>query len=188
MQARGSRTKEEIVLYNISRVAAVIRRLAVLLQAGVQGASLLVLFSAAGCTETALEPRETMNTPAGWRELKVAGATFTVPEGARAVDVQPIDSMVGILRGEGYEVIYDYGRAGESLTDNRDQPAFAMRRRTINGRAAIEVSFKPEGSPWGFVRMLQVQDGVNSLTMRVSCADENMCQLATTVFDSVSFT
>jgi hypothetical protein len=129
-----------------------------------------------------------MDPPAGWRELEVAGAAFAVPDAARPVDVQPIDSMVGILRGTGYEVIYDYGRAGESLTDNRDQPRFAMSRRTISGRQALEVSFEPEGSPWRFVRMLQVQDGVNSLTLRVSCADEKVCELATTLFDSVRFT
>ena len=95
--------------------------------------------------------------------------------------------MVGILRGSGYELIYDYGRAGESLDDNRHEPGFLRCTRTIDGRSAVEVSFTPAGQPWSAVRLLQVQDRSNSLTIRVSCVDQPTCQLATPLFDSVKF-
>jgi hypothetical protein len=132
-------------------------------------------------------PGQSMSIPQGWRTVDLPAVSFAVPGDAQAAAVQPIDSVVGILRGAGYELIYDYGRAGESLTDNRQEPEFAMRERTIDGRPAVEVSFASTGQPWGFVRLLQVQDRASSLTVRVSCVDRQTCQLATAVFDSVKF-
>jgi len=152
------------------------------------GVALLAALAVA-CSGGSPGPRgEKMSTPQGWRTLDVAAVRFAVPGDARAADIQPIDSQVGILRGSGYELIYDYGRAGESLSDNRDEPEFVMRERRIDGRAAVEVSFTASGQPWGAVRLLQVKDGANTLTVRVSCVDQQACQLATAVFQSVTFT
>src|SRR5262249_34160969 len=114
--------------------------------------------------------------------------SFAVPSGAQSQKVKPFDSIFDILRGEGYEVIYDYGRSGEDLGANHDQPQYTRSRRSVGGRSGHEVSFKPDQKPWGAVRILQVRNGARTLTIRVSCVDDNSCQFADELFDSVTFT
>jgi hypothetical protein len=130
-----------------------------------------------------------VTTPAGWRLLSLDHTvTIAVPPEARAQEVQPIDSIFGILHGGGYEIIYDYGRFGEQLATYEDQPGYTRRTLRIDGRAGTEIAFRPDAQPWGVVRILQVQDGANQLTIRVSCVDDDTCQLATDVFNSIRFT
>lgn len=138
----------------------------------------------------ASELEQEVNIPAGWRLLTLDDSvTFAVPPDAHAENVvQPIDSKLGILRGSFYEVIYDYGRSGESLADNKGKPEYNMRRRTIDRRDVTEVSFKSDGKPWGVVRMLQVRNGANVLTIRVSCIDQDTCNMAADLFNSLRFT
>jgi hypothetical protein len=91
---------------------------------------------------------EKMSTPQGWRTLDVVAVRFAVPGEARATDIQPIDSQVGILRGSGYELIYDYGRAGESLSDKSRRAGIRHARAAHRGPLAVEVSFTASGQPW----------------------------------------
>jgi len=126
--------------------------------------------------------------PEGWRTIELDDAArFAVPPDAQAQDVQPLDSIFGMLRGQGYEVIYDYGRFGEDLVALEDQPGYARRARTVDGRAADDVTFRGNGAPWSTVRLLHVADGRNHLTIRVSCTAEETCRLADDLFDSVRF-
>jgi hypothetical protein len=124
--------------------------------------------------------------PESWQVVDIGDvATIEVPASARDRNVQPIDSIVGILDGDGYEVLYEYGIYG--------RPGVAMgagqvsRDRTIDGRAGMETSYRTAGDPWKMVRILQLQDGRNVLSVQVSCLDETTCALADRIFDSVSF-
>ena len=129
-----------------------------------------------------------MTTPEGWRSIQLGDAvTMAVPADARDQGMRPIDSIFGVLRGDGYEVIYDYGRFGEDLAGYQAQTGYKRLNRKIDGRAASEVSVTTDSTPRGLVRILQVQDGAKVLTIRVSCDDDVTCRLATDLFDSVRF-
>lgn len=112
---------------------------------------------------------------------------MAVPADARDQEMQPIDSIFGVLRGDRYEVIYDYGRFGEDLAAHEAQTGYNRLSRIIDGRAASEISFTTDATPRGVVRILQVQDGARILTIRVSCDNADTCRLATDLFDSVRF-
>ena len=129
-----------------------------------------------------------MTTPVGWHQVELDDvASFAVPPDASEQDLQPLDSIFGVLRGEGYEVSYDYGRFGEDLAAYRDQPGFTREVREVAGRAGEHVTFRGNGNPWEVVRIISVPDDRNQLTIRVSCADDETCRLADDVFDSVQF-
>lgn len=131
-----------------------------------------------------------MTTPAGWQTVHIDNAgAFAVPGEARVQQLQPIDSIVGQWIGDGYEVIYDFGRAGEDLDELRGKPGFRKAKRAFDGRPGVEVSHRGEaGARWGAVRIMQVKAGANTLTIRVSCADTEICGMADVVFDSVRLT
>lgn len=130
-----------------------------------------------------------MAVPAGRRLLTLDNAvSFVVPLEAQSQHVKPIDSIFDILRGAEFEVIYDYGRSGEDLDAYQDQPHYTRRRREVDGQPGHEISFKPDQDPWGIVRILQVRNGSQTLTIRISCSDEKSCQIADELFDSVAFT
>lgn len=130
-----------------------------------------------------------MAVPVGWRLLTLDNTvSFAVPSDVQSQNVKPIDSIFDILRGEGFEVLYDYGRSGEDLDAYHDQPQFTRQHRKVHGRPGIEVSFKPDQKPWVVVRILQVRNGAHTLTIRISCIDLNRCQFTDELFDSVAFT
>jgi hypothetical protein len=130
----------------------------------------------------------TPSVPEGWQRIELDDAVrLAVPPDAVAQNVQPIDSIFGILRGEGYEVVYDYGRSGDDLTMYADEAGFSERSRDVEGRPGTEVSLRGQGDPWTDVRILQVRDGSNVLTVRMSCIDEETCRAADVLFDSVRF-
>ncbi len=120
-----------------------------------------------------------------WRVVGIGDvASLTAPPDAREQQVQPIDSVVGILGGDGYEIVYEYGRYGgrEGRGDS------AARSQAVGDRTATETSPRPTaGGPWQVIRALHVPDGDNMLTVRVSCVDERTCRLADRLFDSVRF-
>jgi hypothetical protein len=125
----------------------------------------------------------------GWRTLNLGKhLTFAVPPDAVAVEVRPIDSIFGVLRGDGYEIIYDCGLSGEDFAALKDQPGYTQHNRRFEGRMATEVSFRSEDKAGEMVRILQIKDGANLLTIRVSCARDDTGPLAQAVFDSVKFT
>lgn len=128
-----------------------------------------------------------MVKPEGWREITLGDAvSFAVPPDARTENARPVDSEFGVLRGENYEVVYDYGRYGEDLSALTGKPGFTRTAREVDGRAATEVAFRGDGNPWDFVRLLTLMpDESNHLTIRVSCVDETTCRLAGDVFRSV---
>jgi hypothetical protein len=129
-----------------------------------------------------------VTAPEGWRQFELDHVvSFAVPADASAQDLQPIDSIFGILRGEGYEVIYDYGRFGEDLAALVDQPGYTQRSREVDGQVGDEITFSGDENPWGVVRILRVEHDRNHLTIRVSCADAETCRLADSLFDSVRF-
>jgi hypothetical protein len=120
-----------------------------------------------------------------WRELGLGSAvTFAVPRDAVAQDVAPVDSLFGVLRGEGYEIRYDYGRYGEDLTVLYEEPGYTQTTRDIDGHTAAEITYL---SPPGIVRLLSVAHDHNFLTIRISCTDAATCRLADEVFASVRF-
>ncbi len=148
---------------------------------------LTLMLLAAGCTVT----RMTTSTPIGdWKIVHVGGVlTIQVPPDSVEEPTQPIDSIIGILNGPGYRIVYDYGRFGEPVEANQDRPGFQSQTRQINGRPATQASFVDvEESPERpFVHLLQVADeGSNTLTLRISCVDAETCWIVTPVFDSVS--
>lgn len=130
-----------------------------------------------------------MVVPAGWRLLTLDNTvSFAVPSDAQSQNVKPIDSIFDILRGEGFEVIYDYGRSGEDLDAYQDEPQYTRRDREVDGRPGYEISFSPDQKQWGVVRILQVRNGARTLTIRISCIDDISCQFADELFASVVFT
>ncbi|MGY1617386.1 hypothetical protein ACI797_11670 [Geodermatophilus sp. SYSU D00691] len=120
-----------------------------------------------------------------WRVVGIGDvASITAPRDAREQQVQPLDSVVGILEGDGYEILYEYGRYGGR--EGGGDPA--ARSRAVGDRTATETSPRvAAGGPWKVVRVLDVPDGDNVLTVRVSCVDERTCRLADRIFDSVRF-
>jgi hypothetical protein len=127
--------------------------------------------------------------PAGWRLLTLDNAvSFAVPLDAQSQNVKAIDSIFDIVRGEKFELIYDYGRSGENLDAYKDQPQYTRRSREVDGQPGHEISFKPDQNQWAIVRVLQVRNGSHTLTIRISCSDDNSCQIADELFDSVVFT
>jgi hypothetical protein len=131
-----------------------------------------------------------MSEPEGWQTITVGKIlSFRVPLGAKARDVRPIDSLVGIIDGDRFEITYDYGRFSERVEAHRDRPGYSVSTRPIGFRKAQEVSFRDtEDNPaLPFVQLLRVEDGANALTLRVSCADESTCSIADAIFDSVEF-
>jgi hypothetical protein len=141
---------------------------------------------AAGCARTP-ERREPMATPAGWHQLMIGEiATVAVPPDAVNQNVTAIDSILTVLHGEGYELIIDYGQYGPQV---RERPDDITRNRDVDGRRAREHirTGREPGQPWSTVRTLQVEDGSNQLTIRMSCAEEGTCALADHVFNSVRF-
>jgi hypothetical protein len=130
----------------------------------------------------------TSSVPQGWQRIELDDAvSLAVPPDAVAQRVQPIDSIFGILRGEGYEVVYDYGRSGDDLSLYADEAGFSKSGRDVEGRQGTEVSFRGQGDPWTVIRILQLRDGKNVLTVRMSCIDEENCRAADVLFNSVRF-
>lgn len=128
-----------------------------------------------------------MAIPAGWRLLTLDNTvSFAVPADAQSQNLKPIDSIFDIVRGQGFELIYDYGRSGEDLDVFQDQPQYTKRSRKVDGRSGHEISFRPLQKPWGVVRILQVQNDARTLTIRISCIDENICRFVDELFDSVA--
>jgi hypothetical protein len=132
-----------------------------------------------------------MSHPPDWKPIEVTDdLTFFVPPDAQEEEVQPIDSIFGIVNGPGYQIIYDYGRFSEAVDTYQDRPDFRSKSRKMDGWQAHEVSFEDaEESPERpFVRLLQIpHKGPNTFTLRVSCVDEDTCRVADLIFDSVSF-
>jgi len=129
-----------------------------------------------------------MATPEGWRTVRIGDAArLAVPPDAAAHQIQPIDSIVGVYSGDGYEVVYDYGRSAEDLGLYREEPGYAAHAREVDGRPGTEISFRGRKAPWDVIRLVQVGDGQDVLTVRVSAVDEAPGTLADTVFDTVRF-
>jgi hypothetical protein len=127
-------------------------------------------------------------TPDDWQAVRVGdGAALAVPADATEQPLQPIDSVIGMLRGDGYEVVYDFGRSAEDLTLYEQEPGFHSRPRTVDGRPAVEVGFRRDQGPWRVVRILQARDGAETLTVRLSCTDEKTSAIGDDLFDSVRF-
>lgn len=129
-----------------------------------------------------------MSGPEGWHTVRIGDDVgFAVPPDAQAQDVQPLDSIFGMLRGDGYEVVYNYGRIGEDLSVLEEKPGYSRRNRTVDSRPGDDITFPGDGNPWGVVRLLHVQDGRNHLAVRVACIDDQTCLLAEDLFESIRF-
>jgi len=126
----------------------------------------------------------------GWRTVAVGTVlTFRVPPMAREKSVRPLDSVVGIIDGDGYQITYDYGRFSERVEEYQHHSRYSVSERRVGSRKAQIASFDdPEGNPdLPFAQLLRIDDGSNALTLRVSCADEASCSLANDILDSVEF-
>lgn len=157
----------------------------------VRAVGLLVAVLLTGATAGARQPNDrgsTVSTPSEWQPVRIGDAALlAVPPDAEEQRLQPLDSIVGMLVGDGYEIVYDYGRSGEDLSLYRDEPGYVERARPVDGRSGREVTFRGSGPPWRVIRLLQASDGEETLTVRVSCRDEADCAVADTVFDTVRF-
>jgi len=93
-----------------------------------------------------------------------------------------------VLRGDGYEIVYDHGRFGERLESYENQPEHVAHERQVAGKPAVQVSFRADGRPLPYSQVLQVQDDAETLTVHVSCRDTEVCAaVAAPVLDSVAF-
>ena len=150
-----------------------------------------VAVATASCSETPEDPGDTMTTsnpsgPAGWQQIQLDDlVSLSVPPDAVTQRVQPIDSIFGMLRGEGYEIVYDYGRGGDDLEVYAEEEGFHRKSREVGAKRGTEISFRPAGGPWTLVRLVQVQHGRKVLTVRMACADEETCRSADVLFNSV---
>ena len=151
------------------------------------GAVVLVL-SAAACADSGQDQESDQAArPTNGRPVAIGDvATIDVPEGARDRNVQPIDSIVGILDGDGYEIMYEYGPYTR-IGGFEEEQDLVTRDRTIDGRTGVETSYRAADGPWTVVRLLQLRDGADVLSVQVSCLDQNICEFAGEVFDSVRF-
>ena len=150
------------------------------------GAAALVL-SAAACDGTGSEEGGDVAQPTSWRVVDIGDvAVVNVPADAHDRNVQPIDSIAGIIDGRGYEVVYEYGPHGRIGGSEKEQ-GHVIRDREVDGRTGTEASYRADGDPWSIVRVLQLQDGKDALSVTISCLDEETCQIADTIFDSVKF-
>ena len=148
----------------------------------------ILLTGTAACGRQPNDRGSTVSTPSEWHPVRVGdAAVLAVPPDAEEQRIQPLDSIVGMLVGDGYEIVYDYGRSGEDLSLYRDEPGYAEQAREVDGRSGRQVTFHPSGSPWRVVRILQASDGEEVLTVRVSCEDDAVCAVADAVFDTVRF-
>lgn len=127
-----------------------------------------------------------MTTPEDWQSIELEpGIGFSVPPDARHAGGTAIDSLAGILDGDGYRITYDLGRFGERLDSLAREHATALRPRDVAGRTGREVAFAPEDEPFAWARIVQVGAGSGrTLTVRVSCDSIERCSLADRVFDS----
>jgi len=156
-------------------------------------AAVAVALAVASCSGTPEDPGGTMtmsepSVPAGWQQIQVDDSvSLSVPPDAVTESVQPIDSIFGMLSGEGYEIAYDYGRGGDDLEVYAEEEGFHRQSREVGGHRGTEISFRQSGDPWTLVRLVQVQSGRNVLTVRMACADEETCRSADVLFDSVRF-
>jgi hypothetical protein len=158
-----------------------------------QTAVVAVAVAVASCSGTPKDPGGTMTTsdlsvPAGWQQIQLDDSvSLSVPPDAVTQRVQPIDSIFGMLRSDGYEIVYDYGRSGDDLEVYAEEEGFHRQSRQVGGNRGTEISFRQSGDPWTFVRLVQVQHERNVLTVRMACVDEETCQSADVLFDSVRF-
>jgi hypothetical protein len=128
-----------------------------------------------------------MTTPPGWRTVDVGDvASLAVPSDAVDRQVQPIDSIVIVLDGGGFELAIEYGlfvgRLGPlDVAEQRD--------RVVDGRSGREsvITAPGSGPPWPVARVLQLADGPSTLSIRMSCHDESACRQAEQIFSSVRF-
>lgn len=129
-----------------------------------------------------------MSAAAGWQRIEVEpGIGFTVPPDARRAHGFPVDSVAGVLDGEGYRVAFDLGRFGERLHELEGEPAFQSAKRAVAGRIGREVTFEPSDEPFACVRIVQLDVGDGrTLTLRVSCNSWDRCSLADRIFDSIA--
>ncbi len=142
-----------------------------------------------GCSSESADGGSAVTTPAEWRQVALGEVvTFRLPPDASAQSTQAVDSNFAVVRGEGYEVIYDYGRYGEDRAVLAEQPGYTSRTRDVDGHPGEEVTVRANGRPWNVVRLLLVEHGRNHLTIRVSCVDQETCRMADAIFDSVRFT
>jgi hypothetical protein len=152
------------------------------------GILMVTLFSLlpfiAGCLPTG--PCGDSTTDAGWRCIQIGdAATLAVPKDAQNKDVHAVDSVFGVLAGDGYEVVYDYANVGEDLNAYEDEAEFTQNTRTVSGLIGTEISFEGNGEPWTKVQILQLPVAGKVLTVRASCVNENTCQTAERVLESV---
>ena len=129
--------------------------------------------------------------PRDWKMIEVNDVlTFWVPPDAEAKDLQPIDSIFGVIKGSGYEIVYDYGRFAEQIESYEERSGYSSRARIVSGQHAQEVSFQDteENLEMPVVRILQVPSRRgNTFTLRISCMDEATCEISDNVFDSITF-
>jgi hypothetical protein len=159
-----------------------------------RGLTAAVAVGLSSCAGSSENPGGTVSTsgsavPAEWRLIQVDDAvSLSVPPDAVAQSVQPIDSLFGMLRGDGYEIAYDYGRGGDDIEVYAEEADFHERSREVGGQRGTEISFRHSGdAPWTIVRLVRVQYGKKVLTVRMACVDDATCRSADVLFDSVRF-
>jgi hypothetical protein len=131
-----------------------------------------------------------MSPSEGWQTIALGTVlSFCVPPHAQERQTQPVDSHFGVIEGEGYQIVYDYGPFSENVDAYRDRPGYSVSKLRIGTREAKVATFEDrEGNPdFPFARLLRVEDGSSALALRISCSEEATCSLADVVFESLKF-
>lgn len=112
--------------------------------------SLCFLMVLSACMQT-----RTMNpVPEDWRKVTVRGdVSFFVPPSMEEVEVQPVDSAVGILRSETCELYYDYGAMAGDLSEYEQQEGAQLESAQIDGHRAqiIEINGGEQEEGWSYL-------------------------------------
>jgi hypothetical protein len=143
------------------------------------------LVFAAGCGPPDSQ-QNGVTVPPGWRMIEFGDVvTLAVPGDVVDKNVTPIDSVLSVFQGGGFELALEYGRFAGGIEDH---PMGSLREREVDGRRGMELSTRTgTAQPRPVVRMLQVDDGLETLTIMMSCLDEATCRQADAIFSSVRF-
>jgi hypothetical protein len=150
-------------------------------RAAVAGAAFCAGVALAGCGPRFGAPPE--GTPPEWRQVAFAGGfAVSLPPWLERADARGIDTEVALYRGDGLELLFDYGPYGGTP----NEPAWTTEGVTLNGRRGTLAGGRwgePGEYPYGLVLYLpetrrEEPRHLRSLTITALCATDELCDVA----------